>query len=460
MTRLIVHPSGALRGRVRVPGDKSIGHRALIFASLARGESRIEGLSDGEDNRSTLEVFRSMGVGFDQRDGAVVVHGVGLRGLSMPTQVLDCGNSGTTMRLLAGLLSGQRFGSRMVGDESLSKRPMLRVVGPLRARGAHVAGSPLGAAGGRAPDGEQCYAPISIAPLVEGEGLAGIEYDMPVASAQVKSCLLLSGLYAEGPTVLREPSVSRDHTERMMLALGVPLETAGSMVALNPQDPDWSGGWNGFEWTVPGDISGAAFPIVAALSRPDSQITVEGVGVNPTRTGILDLLRLIGAGVQSIPKPDGAGGEPVADLQVTHGSTRPGLLGGELLVRMIDEVPIFCALAARIEGTTEIRDAAELRVKETDRIAAMARVLTAFGVKNEELEDGMRIHGGGALKGAKVHSEGDHRIAMSAAILGLSAEGETVIEGAESIATSFPNFVDVFRSLGADMRFAEPTSPG
>ncbi len=371
----------------------------------------------------------------------------------MPQEMLDCGNSGTTMRLLSGLLSGQRFGSRLTGDESLTRRPMQRVVGPLRARGAHIAGT--NASSRRAADGEECFAPLSIAPLVEGEELLGIEYAMPVASAQVKSCLLLSGLYASGPTLLREPHVSRDHTERMMLALGVPLQTVGSVVELDPRGTEkrpWSRGWDPFEWEIPGDLSSAAFVLAAALSRMGSEVIVEGVGVNPTRTGMLDLLRMVGASVVHVPKEDGAGGEPRADLHITaRKPVRGTLAGGELIVRMIDEVPAVCALAASASGTTEIRDAAELRVKESDRIAVMAEVLREFGVPCEELADGMRIEGGHELHGARVSSRGDHRIAMAAVVLGMQASGVTHVEDVDCVATSFPGFASTMRSLGVDV---------
>ena len=426
-----------------MPGDKSIGHRSLIFGALGRGASRVTGLSEGLDNQATRQAFRAMGVAIDSSDEATIIHGVGLRGLRMPTDVIDCGNSGTTMRLLAGLLSGQRFGSRMVGDESLTRRPMGRVIEPLRARGAHIAGT----AG--AKEGE-LYPPISIAPLVEGEHLKGPEYDMPVASAQVKSALLLSGLYAAGPTILQEPVLSRDHTERMMLALGVPLQTAGSSVALDP-NVDWAEGWEPFEWHVPGDPSSAAFPLLAAAMVPESEVSVEDVCVNPTRTGLFDWLRLIGANVAHRPSGHGAGDEPMAELRVTHGPIRGAVAGGELIVRMIDEIPAVCALAAVSKGKTEIRDAAELRVKESDRIATMAQVLGAFGVPCEELPDGMIVTGGAPLRAAEIESRGDHRIAMSATLLALLADGESIIEGAEAVDTSFPGYVSLMRSLGADI---------
>ncbi len=441
--RYRVRRSGPLRGSVRVPGDKSIGHRSLIFGALGRGPSRITGLSEGLDNQATRQAFRAMGVRIEDSDGATIIHGVGLRGLRMPGDVVDCGNSGTTMRLLAGLLSGQRFGTRMIGDASLTRRPMGRVIEPLRARGAHIAGT-----AGAKPD--EVYPPISIAPLVEGEDLKGIEYAMPVASAQVKSALLLSGLYAAGPTVLEEPVLSRDHTERMMLALGVPLQTAGASVVLDPR-VDWGRGWEPFEWHVPSDPSSATFPLLAAAMVRGSEVSVADVCVNPTRTGLFDWLRLIGARCAHRPSGHGAGDEPMAELTVSHGSIRGSVAAGELIVRMIDEIPAVCALAAVANGKTEIRDAAELRVKESDRIATMARVLGAFGVPCEELPDGMIVTGGAALRGAHIDSQGDHRIAMSAALLGLVGEGESIIDGAEAVDTSFPGFVGLMRSLGADI---------
>jgi 3-phosphoshikimate 1-carboxyvinyltransferase len=441
--RYCVRRSGPLRGTVRVPGDKSIGHRSLIFGALGRGASRVTGLSEGLDNQATRQAFRSMGVTIQSGEDATIIEGVGLRGLRMPRDVIDCGNSGTTMRLLAGLLSGQRFGCRMVGDASLTRRPMSRVIKPLRARGAHIAGT-----AGAKPD--ELYPPISIAPLVEGEDLTGIEYAMPVASAQVKSALLLSGLYASGPTILEEPVLSRDHTERMMIALGVPLQTAGASVAFDP-NVDWAEGWEPFDWRVPGDPSSAAFPLLAAAMVPGSEVSVQDVCVNPTRTGLLDWLRLVGARCAHRPSGHGAGDEPMAEVSVIHGSIRGSMAAGELVVRMIDEIPALCALAAVSKGKTEIRDATELRVKESDRIATMAQVLQAFGAPCEELPDGLIITGGAALHAAHIDSEGDHRIAMSAALLGLVADGESVIDGAEAVDTSFPGFVELMRSLGAEI---------
>lgn len=457
MKRWRVRGGRALRGAVRVPGDKSIGHRALLFGALAEGRARISGLSGGLDNLATAQALRDMGArvvfeppGSDVPDGGVTatVEGVGLHGLRLPPGALDCGNSGTTMRLLAGLLVGQRFGTRLVGDASLSRRPMKRVIEPLRARGGHIAGSVR-------LDSQELYPPLAVAPLVEGERLRPLEYDMPVASAQVKSAILISGLYASGVTAIREPVLTRDHTERMLDALGVPIERAGSMVVLDPVG--WRGGWDGFAWHVPGDASAAAFFVCAGLLVPGSELRVEAVNTNPTRTGLLDALRPMNAGVIVEPRTDDLGGEPVADLVVEH--TRAlfsGRIGGELVTRMIDEVPVFAALCARARGRSEVRDAEELRVKESDRVRRTVEFLGAFGVSAQELDDGFTLEGAGAaLRGARVRSHGDHRIAMSAAVLALAVEAETVIDDVACVDTSFPAFVDRLRALGADIDVEE-----
>lgn len=447
MRRFRVRRAGPLRGSVTVPGDKSIGHRALLFASLAEGRSRIHGLSDGQDNHATRRALEAMGVSIQVRGALAEVEGVGLFGLRMPSGTIDCGNSGTTMRLLAGLVSAQRFGVRLVGDASLSSRPMRRIVDPLRARGAHIAGVRRPREGeGR--EGEH-YAPLSIAPLVKGEALTGLRYESPIASAQVKSCLLLSGLYADGPTSVYEPLLSRDHTERMMLALGVPLTTAGSISALEPDG--WERRWDGFEWTVPGDLSSAAFFLVAGAIVPGSEIELEGVGTNPTRTGVLDALRQARAAIEIIPRGDAAGHEPMARLVAQHARVAPIRVGGEIVTRMIDEVPIVCALAAVAPGRTDIRDAEELRAKESDRLQSMANTLRAFGVDVVELQDGLTIHGGAPLRAARVSAEGDHRIAMTAVVLGLLADGESIVEDVACVETSFPGFVEALRGLGADV---------
>lgn len=442
-TTLIVHPaSKGLVGSVPVPSDKSIGHRALLFSSLCQGNSIIRGFSHGEDNVSTANAFRAMGVTIlEPSPGELRVSGVGLHGLSESVDPLDCGNSGTTMRLLSGLLAAQPFRSTLIGDASLSKRPMMRVAGPLRSRGAVIEGKAHPSKAG------EITAPLVIGPLAAGKKLSAIEFESPVASAQVKSALLLSGLYAGGPTFVKEPTVSRDHTERLLHALGVPLQTLGSIVKLDPAG--WNGKMPAFEIDLPGDISAAAFLLVAAQVVPGSRVTVRGVGVNPTRTGIVEIARDMGAGL--VVESNGErGGEPVADLHASCQGLRGILVAGELVPRAVDEIPIVCALAARAKGTTTIRDAEELRVKESDRIATMVSVLRAFGVQCEELPDGMVIEGSDKpLKPAHVQSKGDHRIAMSAAILGLLATGPTRIDDADCIATSFPKFVGTLRGLGA-----------
>jgi len=443
MKRFVIRgPAAGLKGSVRVPGDKSIGHRALIFASLAEGRSTIRGLSGGLDNRSTAEIFAAMGATIDLTDTEAVVDGVGLHGLTMPSGDLDCGNSGTTMRLVSGLLVGQRFGCRLVGDESLTKRPMRRIVEPLRARGGHIAGR-------SGPKEGEVYPPLAVAPLVDGESLIALEYASPIASAQVKSCLLLSGLYAKGVTAITEPVVSRDHSERMLKALGVPIEAMGPMVVLDPDG--WARRWSGFEWEIPGDISGATFVIAAATMIEGSDVTIEDVGTNPTRTGVLDALRAMRADIEHTPKGDAAGGEPRADLRIRHRALSATMTAGEMLTRMIDEVPAFCAIAATANGRSDVRDAHELRVKESDRLATSAKILAAFGVDHTELDDGMHVHGGARLEGAHVSSGGDHRIAMTAAVLGMAAHGETIVDDTECVATSFPGFADLMASLGADI---------
>lgn len=444
-----VRGGGPLRGSVRVPGDKSIGHRAILFGALAEGDSVVRGMSGGLDNAATAEAMRQMGatIAFEGEPATGVtarIRGVGLDGLRMPPGPLDCGNSGTTMRMLAGILCAQKFGARLVGDASLTRRPMRRIVDPLRARGGHIAG-----VRGK-KEGEQ-YPPLSVAPLLPEERLIGIEYRSPIASAQVKSALLLSGLWADGPTAVSEPTISRDHTERMMQALGVPLETMGSMVVLDPEE--WSRRWDGFTWDVPGDLSGAAFVIAAALLVPGSEIEITNAGTNPTRTGILDALRAMRADVEITPRGDAAGAEPVARIAVRHAPFAPTRIGGELLTRMIDEVPVLSAALVRSGGRSEIRDAEELRVKESDRIALTFRMLQAFGADATELRDGLIVQGNQApLRGATVRSEGDHRIAMTACVLGLAAEGETIVEDVACVDTSFPGFAALLRSLGADVR--------
>jgi len=448
MLRLVVTPQRApLVGSVPVPSDKSIGHRALLFSALTNGTCEIRGFSHGEDNVSTANALRAMGVSIDGLDDTssrtVRVRGVGLFGLREPSAPLDCGNSGTTMRLLCGLLGAQPFRSTLVGDASLSRRPMLRVAAPLRERGATIEGAlhPT-----RAGD---LTAPLSVGPCGEDAPLRALHHSSAVASAQVKSALLLSGLYAHGETVVHEPHVSRDHTERLLSALGVPLATVGSIVSLDPAG--WSGQMPGFDVDLPGDPSAAAFLQVAANLVPGSQVTVRAVCTNPTRTGLFEIARDMGAGLEVRPLGE-RGGEPVADVLAWHEPLRARTVGGELVPRAIDEIPILCALAARAVGVTRIRDAEELRVKESDRLATMASVLRAFGVTCEESEGGLDIEGReGALTACRVESRGDHRIAMTAAVLGLLADGPVTIDDVACIGTSFPRFVGTLRALGATL---------
>jgi 3-phosphoshikimate 1-carboxyvinyltransferase len=438
-----VHPQDKpLVGSVPVPSDKSIGHRALLFASLCEGVSHIKGFSHGEDNVSTANAMRAMGVGIeDVSKTELKVTGTGLFGLKAPAAPLDCGNSGTTMRLLSGILAGQRFRSELFGDASLSKRPMMRVAGPLRERGAVIDGKPHPTKQG------EILPPLVIGPLPEGQHLGEIEFESKVSSAQVKSAILLAGLYAHGATYFKEPTLSRDHTERMMQALGVPIRAVGTMVELDPSN--WDGKMPAFDIEIPGDASAAAFLLVAANIIPGSKVTVRGVGANPTRIGLVEIARYMGAGIEIVPQGDQAG-EPIGEMNAWQQPLRGTLIGGELVPRAIDEIPIACALAVRAEGATTIRDAEELRVKESDRIATMAGVLRSFGVTCEELPDGLVIQGKqGPLEPAVIQSKGDHRIAMTACILGLLGKSPTTIEDCDCIATSFPRFVGTLRALGA-----------
>jgi 3-phosphoshikimate 1-carboxyvinyltransferase len=443
MTTLVVHPAtGPLVGSVPVPSDKSIGHRALLFGALCEGNTHIAGFSHGEDNVSTAKAMRAMGVVIEERGpGELVVHGRGLSGLRGPAGDLDCGNSGTTMRLLCGVLSAARFRVTLVGDETLSRRPMMRVAGPLRLRGAVIDGRKHPT---RADD---IVAPLRIGPLPEGRDLGALEYVSPVSSAQVKSAILLSGLLAHGATRFREPTVSRDHTERMLGALGCPLRTVGPLIEIEPAG--WDRRMPAFDIDIPGDVSAAAFLMVAAQLVPGSRVTARGVGVNPTRTGLLEIARDMGAGLAIEPQGERSG-EPVAELHAWSAPLRAITIGGETVPRAIDEIPIACALAARATGTTRIRDAEELRHKESDRIATMAVVLRAFGVGCEEKPDGLDVEGRqDDLEAADIDSRGDHRIAMTASVLALLGRAPSRVRDAGCIATSYPKFVATLRGLGA-----------
>ena len=423
---------GSLCGRVRVPGDKSISHRALLFGAIAEGTTTIDGLLPAEDPISTAACLRLMGTSISpiKSDQIVTVEGVGLDGLREPAGILDCGNSGTTMRLMLGLLAG-RVGRHFVlsGDASLQKRPMNRVGHPLSLLGADVRGRDHG----------------NLAPLaVQGQKLRGAVVGTPVASAQVKSAILLAALTADGPTSVIEPARSRDHSERMLKAFGADLEVGGEMGRHIMVRPGAS--LTGQHVIVPGDISSAAFWLVAGALVPGSKITVENVGLNPTRTGVLEVLEQMGASIEVLNRRDVAG-EPVGDLRVSHGPLRPFDFGEELMPRLVDEVPILSVAACFCDGESRIRGAAELRVKETDRLAVMARQLKLMGADIDEHSDGLSIRGGQPLRGTELDSETDHRVAMSLAIAGLMAEGDSRITRSEAAAVSYPTFWDDLERL-------------
>ena len=420
----------SLQGRIRVPGDKSISHRAVMLGAIAEGETQIQGLRLGEDPRSTATCFRLLGAEISELNTELVkVKGIGLGNFQEPIEVLDAGNSGTTMRLMLGLLASHpgRFFT-VTGDSSLRSRPMSRVVKPLQQMGARIWGRK-----------DNTLAPLAI----QGQALKPIHYHSPIASAQVKSCILLAGLNTEGQTTITEPALSRDHSERMLRAYGAELSI----------DPDSNsvtvtGGAKLYGQTVivPGDISSAAFWLVAGAIVPGSDLVVENVGVNPTRTGILEALALMGADIQLENQREVAG-EPVADIRVRSGGLKSCTIAGDIIPRLIDEIPILAVAAAFAEGTTIIRDAEELRVKESDRITVMAQQLNKMGAKITELPDGMEITGGTPLIGTEVDSYTDHRIAMSLSIAALNAIGKTTIHRAEAAAISYPNFTNTLREI-------------
>lgn len=417
---VVVEPGGPLRGELRVPGDKSISHRALICNALAPGEAEITGLLDSDDCRSTMACLRQWGVEFDQSGGRLIVRSPGQHGFRPAQQTLDCGNSGTSIRLLSGVAAGLPVRSRFDGDESLRKRPMRRVLDPLERMGAQVDTA-------------------STAPFwVDGSSgrLAGFEGEIDVASAQVKSCIVFAALRANGPSRIVEPGPSRDHTERMLIAMGADIDVDGPVIhvrpgaELHPQDLE-----------VPGDISAAAYWLIAAAMTPGSEVRLPSVGVNPRRTGVIDALRGMGASIELTNRRD-VSGEPVADVAVRGSPLRGTTIDGDLIVRAVDEIPTLAVAAALADGVTEIRDAAELRVKESDRIATTSALLRAMGAQVEESADGMRVVGG-QLRGATVDSHGDHRIAMSAAVAALASDpesGPTTIRRASAVDISYPGF--------------------
>ncbi len=421
MKKLVVHPVQRLQGTLAVPGDKSISHRAVMMASLAYGATRVTHFLPSADCLSTIGIFKSMGVKIRQSGERVTIVGKGLNSLKPPKKALDAGNSGTTARILLGLLAGQPFTSRLTGDKYLKRRPMRRVVKPLAQMGARITG----------PED------ANLLPLkIETRKLKGITYQLPVASAQVKSALLMAGLFAEGETKVVEPIPTRDHTERMFKAFNIPIAQRGDGISVRgPVLP-----FKGQKIRVPGDISSAAFFIVAGLIVSHSRIVLRNVGLNPTRTGILDVLQSMGAHIDVSHHKVHGGAEPMGDLTVAFSRLKGVEVGGDITPRMIDEFPILAVAATQAYGTTVVRGAAELRVKESDRILMMAVTLKKMGAKIEPTADGWIIQGPSSLKGCRLSSGGDHRVAMSLAVAGLAAHGPTTILDTENINTSFPGF--------------------
>ena len=425
--QFLVQPGSVQDAAVAVPGDKSISHRAVMLGSIATGTTHISGFLNGEDCLATLAAMSAMGVDTEQHDATTLsIHGVGLHGLQAPTAALDMGNSGTAMRLMTGLLAGQSFDSRLVGDDSLTSRPMQRIITPLESMGAAI-----GSRNGRPPLEVQ-----------GGRFLQAIHYDLPMASAQVKSAVLLAGLYADGITSVSEPAVTRDHTERMLTAMGVEVSTASGRIAV-------AGGQEltGGPVDVPGDLSSAAFVLLAACISKSADIVVRNVGVNPTRTGVIDILRAMGASIELTNKGERSG-EPAADIRVRASHLRGIDVDPALVSLAIDEFPVLFVAAACADGVTRFSGIEELRVKESDRIGAMAEGLRELGIRIEESQDGAEVYGG-KFGGGTVQSFGDHRIAMSLAIAGTVAESAVTVLDTDAVATSFPGFTELFRSLGA-----------
>lgn len=418
---IISHTSSPLRGEISIPGDKSVSHRSVMFGALSDGLTEADNFLTGADCLSTIACFRQMGIKIEQNGTHVLVHGKGLHGLNAPASVLDAGNSGTTVRLMSGILAGQNFTSTITGDASIQKRPMKRVMNPLTMMGADI----------RSINENGC-APIQI----HGKQLKAIDYISPVASAQVKSCVLLAGLYADGTTSVMEPVVSRNHSELMLRYFGAELETRDKTVWIKPEPL-----LKGQKVNVPGDISSAAYFIAAALLVPGSEVLIKNVGINPTRDGMLRVCRAMGADI-TLLNENYSGAEPCADLLVRSSELKATVIDGDIIPTLIDEIPVIAVLAAFAKGTTVISDAAELRVKESDRIAVMTENLNRLGCDVEATDDGMIIHGGNALHGATVDSHKDHRIAMSFAVAALACDGEIEILDADCVNISYPKFYE------------------
>lgn len=422
----VLKQAGPLSGEITVPGDKSISHRAVMFGSLAEGTTRIRGFLKGADCLSTIDCFRKMGIEIEETEEEIIVHGKGLNGLTAPTEVLDVGNSGTTTRLISGILSGQPFTTRLSGDASLNSRPMKRIMKPLRLMNASI----------QSEQGNDC-APL----IIQGGSLHAIHYDSPVASAQVKSCVLLAGLYADGKTSVTEPALSRDHTERMLRSFGAEVVSEGTTCTITPPDT-----LHAQNILVPGDISSAAFFIVAGLITPNSCITIHNVGVNQTRAGIIKVCLDMNADITLLNERE-QNGEPVADIMVKSSSLTGTVIEGDIIPTLIDELPVIALMACFAKGRTIIRDAHELRVKESDRIDLVSRNLLAMGADVTPTDDGFIINGGQPLHGTNIDSKMDHRIAMTFSIAGINAEGETVISESECVDVSYPEFYEQLECL-------------
>ncbi len=419
-------PGGAISGSIRVPGDKSISHRSIILSAIARGVSHISGFLQGDDSLNTLRAFQAMGVSIERNADRVCVQGVGLHGLGKPEKPLDMGNSGTAMRLMLGLLAGQAFDATLTGDESLSSRPMNRVIEPLRAMNAKIDSRPGG------------MAPLEVHAQSQ---LRAIDYRMPIASAQVKSCLLLASLYVEGKSTIREPATTRDHTERMLRGFGCEVDTNGSDISIKGGQTLYA-----CDIEIPADISSAAFFLVAGSIAPESEITLQHVGINPTRTGVIEILRLMGADIMLLNERE-IGGEPVADIRVRSAELKGIKIPKSLVPLAIDEFPVLFIAAACAKGETQLSGAEELRVKESDRIQVMADGLKTLGIEAKPTADGISIQGGN-IGGGVVESHGDHRIAMAFSVASLRASETISIRDCANVNTSFPGFVDLARQVG------------
>ena len=415
-----------LHGELTVPGDKSISHRAVMFGSLAKGTTKITHFLEGADCLSTISCFRKMGIDIENNSGEILVHGKGLHGLSAPVDILDVGNSGTTTRLISGILAGQNFVSELTGDDSIQSRPMKRIMTPLLSMGADIASI----------KGNNCV-PLRIT----GHPLKAIHYDSPVASAQVKSCVLLAGMYSDGITSVTEPVLSRNHTEIMLNYFGARVTSEGTTASIAPEPYLFAR-----EITVPGDISSAAYFIAAGLLVPGSEILLKNVGINPTRDGLLRVCKDMGADITLLNV--NMDGEPTADLLVRASSLHGTTVGGEIIPTLIDEIPMIAVMAAFAEGTTVIKDAKELKVKESDRILVMAENLSRMGADITPTDDGMIIHGGKPLHGAEIDSYLDHRVAMSFAVAGLLCDGPLSIKGGDCVKISYPEFYEDLYRLG------------